>query len=176
MDLCWQINVSAFYRVDLNFPHTFLKDYMIYKHRRGLRIFQRPQNLFSSVIAGCLNHFPYESCVAYLVSGYIFQRFFANILYFFSLCWTFTVLTSLWKKESESEVSQSCPTLCDPMDCSLSGSSIHGIFQARVLEWIAISFSRGPSRPRNRTWVSRIAGRCFTIWATLDPITHSLLR
>ena len=40
--------------------------------------------------------------------------------------------------ESESEVTQSCPTLCDPMDCSLSGSSVHGIFQARVLEWIAI--------------------------------------
>ena len=40
---------------------------------------------------------------------------------------------------SESEVAQSCPTLCDPMDCSLSGSSVHGIFQARVLEWIAMS-------------------------------------
>ena len=53
--------------------------------------------------------------------------------------------------QSESEITQSCPTLCDPMDCSLSGSSIHGIFQARVLEWIAISFSRGSSRPRNRT-------------------------
>ena len=44
-------------------------------------------------------------------------------------------------KESESEVAQSCPTLCDPMDCSLSGSSVHGIFQARMLEWIAISSS-----------------------------------
>ena len=53
------------------------------------------------------------------------------------------------ESESESEVAQSCPTLCDPMDCSLSGSSVHGIFQARVLEWIAFSFSRGPSRPRN---------------------------
>ena len=62
----------------------------------------------------------------------------------------------------QSEVSQSCPTLCDPMDCSLPGSSVHGIFQARVLEWGAISFSRG-SRPRNRTQVSHIAGRCFTI-------------
>ena len=61
----------------------------------------------------------------------------------------------------ESEASQSCPTLFDRMDCSLSGSSVHGIFQARVLEWIAISFSRGPSRPRNRTRVSRIAGRRF---------------
>ena len=49
------------------------------------------------------------------------------------------------KDESESEVAQLCPTLCDPMDCSLSGSSVHGIFQARVLEWIAISFSRGSS-------------------------------
>ena len=48
-------------------------------------------------------------------------------------------------KVKESEVAQWCPTLCDPMDCSLSGSSVHGIFQARVLEWIAVSFSRGSS-------------------------------
>ena len=44
--------------------------------------------------------------------------------------------------ESESEIAQSCPTLCDPMDCRLPGSSVHGIFQARVLEWGAIAFSR----------------------------------
>ena len=48
-------------------------------------------------------------------------------------------------KVKESEVAQSCPTLCDPMDCSLPGSSVHGIFQARVLEWGAIAFSRGSS-------------------------------
>ena len=70
------------------------------------------------------------------------------------------------ESESEIEVAQSCPTLCDPTDCSLSSSSVHGIFQASVLEWIAISFSRRSSRARNRTWVSRIAGRCFTVWAT----------
>ena len=64
------------------------------------------------------------------------------------------------------EVAQSCPTLCDPMDCSLPGSSVHGIFQARVLEWVAISFSRGSPRPRDCTQVSRIAGRRFAIWAT----------
>ena len=46
------------------------------------------------------------------------------------------------KKKKKSEVPQSCPTLCDPVDCNLPGSSIHGIFQARVLEWVAISFSR----------------------------------
>ena len=49
------------------------------------------------------------------------------------------------KSERESEIAQSCRTLCDPMDCSLPGSSIHGIFQAKVLEWVAISFSRGSS-------------------------------
>ena len=68
--------------------------------------------------------------------------------------------------ESESEVDQLCPTLCNPMDCSLPDSSVHGIFQARVLEWIAISSSRGSSQPRDQTQVSHIAGRFFTIWAT----------
>ena len=48
-------------------------------------------------------------------------------------------------KVNESEVTQSCRTLCDPVDCSLSSSSVHGIFQGRMLEWIAISFSRGSS-------------------------------
>ena len=65
--------------------------------------------------------------------------------------------------EKESEVAQSCPALCDPMDCSLPGSSVHGIFQARVLEGGATAFSRGSSQPRDQTWVSRIVGRRFTI-------------
>ena len=70
------------------------------------------------------------------------------------------------ESESESGFVQFCPTLCYPMDCSLSGSSVHGIFQARLLEWIAISFSRGSSQPRNWTQVSHTAGRFFTVWAT----------
>ena len=57
------------------------------------------------------------------------------------------------------------PILCDPMHCGPPGSSIHGILQARLLEWIAISFSRGSSQLRDRTQVSRIAGRCFNLWA-----------
>ena len=64
-----------------------------------------------------------------------------------------------------SEVAQSCPTLCDPMDCSLPVSSICGIFQPRVLEWVAISFSKDSSWPRDWTQVSQITGRRFTIWA-----------
>ena len=69
----------------------------------------------------------------------------------------------LRKSESESEVAQSCLTLCVPVNCSLPGSSIHRIFQARVLEWVAISFSRGSSQRRDRTQVSHIVGRHFTI-------------
>ena len=55
-----------------------------------------------------------------------------------------------------------------PLDCSLPGSSVHGIFQAIVLEWIAIYFSRGSSQPRDRTRVSRIVDTCFTIWGTRE--------
>ena len=54
---------------------------------------------------------------------------------------TLQILIFNFHKESESEVVQSCLTLCDPMDCSLPGFSIHGIFQARILEWVVISFS-----------------------------------
>ena len=71
-----------------------------------------------------------------------------------------------WKKESE--VTQSCLTLCDPMDCSLSGSSIHGILQVGILEWVAISFSSRSSQPRDWTQVSHIVGRHFTVWATRE--------
>ena len=63
------------------------------------------------------------------------------------------------------EVAQLCPTLCDTVDCSPPGSSLHGILQARILEWIAISFSRGSSQPRDGTWVSCIAGRRFTLYS-----------
>ena len=70
--------------------------------------------------------------------------------------------------ESESEVAQSRLTLCDPMDCSPSGCSVHGILQARILQWAAISFSRASSQPKDRTHVSCIADRRFTVWATRE--------
>ena len=62
-----------------------------------------------------------------------------------------------------SEVTQLCLTLCNPMDFSLQGSSVHGIFHARVLEWVAISFSRESSQLRDWIPVSHIAGRRFTL-------------
>ena len=59
--------------------------------------------------------------------------------------------------QSEVLVAQSCLTICDPVDCSLPGSSVHGILQARILKWIVIPFSRGSSQPRDRTQISCIA-------------------
>ena len=59
---------------------------------------------------------------------------------------------------------------CDPIDCSLPGSSVQGILQARIVEWVVISFSRGSSQPRNWTRVSSIAGRFFTNWATREAL------
>ena len=76
--------------------------------------------------------------------------------------------------ESGSEVAPSCLTLCDPMGCSLPRSTVHGLFQARVLEWAALSFSRGSSRPRDRTQVSRTAGRRFTVWASRGLLVLSV--
>ena len=70
------------------------------------------------------------------------------------------------------KVAQLCLTLCDPIDCSLPGSSVHGILQTRILEWVAVPVSRGTSWPRNRTSISCIAGGFFTSWATREACTH----
>ena len=72
------------------------------------------------------------------------------------------ILIPLWK-------SLSCVRLCDPMNCSLPGSSVHGMLQARILEWVA--FSRGSSQPRDQTQFYHIAGRFFIIWATREANT-----
>ena len=99
---------------------------------------------------------------------YMWDRFISLGLYSLpSLSWPNTSLEGL----PTSEVAQSCPTLCDPMDCSPPGSSIHGILQTRILEEVAIPvFSRVSSQPRDQTWVSSIAGRCFILWATREWI------
>ena len=79
------------------------------------------------------------------------------------------IIAKIWsnqdvlKQVSEVNITQSCLTLCDPMDYSLPGSSVHGILQARILEWVAVPFSRGSPQPRDQTQVSHIAGRFFTI-------------
>ena len=66
---------------------------------------------------------------------------------------------------------QSCPTLCDPRDCSLPGSSVHGILQARILGWVAISFCRGPSQPRDPACVSCVSCTGRQVLVPGSPIT-----
>ena len=58
----------------------------------------------------------------------------------------------------------------DSMDCDLPDSSVHGILQARILEWVAIPFAKRSSQPRDRVWVSFIAGKSFNIWTIRKPL------
>ena len=69
-------------------------------------------------------------------------------------------------------VAKPCPTFCDPMNCSLPGSSVHGISQARILERVAISSFRGSSQPRDRTHVSCIGRQIIYHWATREAFKH----
>ena len=83
------------------------------------------------------------------------------------MCYTYTM--EYYSTIKKNEIMPICSNMhvsnpCDAMDCSPPGSSVHGIFQAIILEWIAVSFSRGSSQPRNWTWISCIAGRFFTDW------------
>ena len=69
-------------------------------------------------------------------------------------------------------VAQSWPTFSNPMDCSLPGSSVHRILEARILDWIAISFSKESSQSRDWTWITCIASRLFTVWATREVLRY----
>ena len=92
---------------------------------------------------------------------------------FRKLAWDqkFSVLYK-WKRRVKVLVTHSCPNSCptlwDPMDCNLSVSSVHGILQARILQWVAIPSFRGSSWARDWTWISCIAGRFVTTWATRE--------
>ena len=82
----------------------------------------------------------------------------------------FYLLLTFDDSHKKVSVAQSFPTLFDPMDYSPPGSSVHGILQARMLEWVAIPISSSSSQPRDRTLVSCIAGRFFTIWAISEAL------
>ena len=97
--------------------------------------------------------------------GHLIKSIFSRFLYCQDTDFSFDVIKY---RKVKVLVPQWCLTLHYSVDCSLPGSSVHGILQARTLEWVAIPFSRGSSWPRNRTWVSCIAGRFFTDWATRE--------
>ena len=92
-------------------------------------------------------------------------------------CWDFEYLWHINKLLCVCMwVAQLCPTLCDSMNCSLPGSSVHRIVQARIPEWVAISFSRRSSQARDWTQFSRTAWRFFTIWATKEVQYYCIVK
>ena len=131
----------------------------------------------------CYIYYTYISVLLlYLfLSIFLFDAVVNNYFYLYFSIWL--LITSTWKynwllysdfvfwRKMKVLVAQPCPTLCDLMDCSPPGSSALGILQARVLGLVAIPFSRGSSRPRDRTHVSHISGKFFTIWATREAET-----
>ena len=107
----------------------------------------------------------YMPVIILCLEGRVMDKIRSNLCLLNFMIWWLNV-TNMY----ESEVAQLCPTLCDPMDCSWPGFSVHGIFQAGVLEWVAISFSKGSSQPRDRTQASCIVGRRFTVWAIREVV------
>ena len=95
---------------------------------------------------------------------------FINIKICSLICFYFYLFLFTESESVKVLVTQSCLTLCNPW--SPPGSSVHGILHTRMLEWVAIPFSRGSSQPGDWTWVSCIAGRFFTVWTTREAI-HS---
>ena len=85
-----------------------------------------------------------------------------------SLVWWFEASLIYRSEKAKVLVAQLCPSVCDPMDCSPPGSSVHGTLQAAILEWVAIPFSRGSFQPRDWTWVFCTTDIFFTIWATRE--------
>ena len=104
------------------------------------------------------------------------DKLFAKTRSFTSRWWWIRKGNPIWSAFSlgkgrgpwKAKVAQLCPTLCDPMHFSPPGSSVHAILQARILEWVAVPFSRGSSQSRDQTQVSHIAGRFFTICITTE--------
>ena len=94
--------------------------------------------------------------------------FFILLIVSFFLCRSFLV----WCVKVKVLVTQLCPTICDPMDYSLPGFSVQGILQARILEWVAISISRGSSWSKNQTWVSCITSTGFALFSQLVLWCH----
>ena len=96
--------------------------------------------------------------------GNIFKGIGLKIIILYISAWTLKVI----RHRLHAKSLQSCLTLCDPMDCSPPGSSVHGILQTRILEWVAISFSKGSSWPRDRTCISCICRRILYYWTTWE--------
>ena len=140
-------------------------------------------SVFNQVSALCLNilRYLFDSTMTRLRRLDCIHSYLAICHVFFHQIWK-----SIWgspniKRDlvyawrSEVKVTQLCPTPCNSMDYSSPGSSVHGIFQARTLEWVVVPFSRGSFQPRDQSYVSHTASRFFTVWATRETQEHELV-
>ena len=109
------------------------------------------------------------------INTYTYMYSIKHIYVFDVEIWYFDMFYTSNSSSSAVLVAQSYLTLCDPMDCIPPGSSVYGTLQARILEWVAIPFSMGASKPRDWTWISCIEERFFTIWVT-GKSPHKVLK
>ena len=136
-------------------------------------------SLMSTTLSLCLKPFKIQSSVLTDFQSLNIERWQGQCIHISRWCrWWFLgseprfnlriLLNTVFQKATMCVGAQSCLNLCNPINCSPPDSSVRGIFQSRILKWVAISFSRGFFWPRDRTPVSCIAGRFFTIWATRE--------
>ena len=138
---------------------TFFGSTVLNLHYTNPSILNKPKYPISTK-KGCRNSYNKADCYKFILLLRVFAVVLKSFLLFLGIPWYVVVV-----------VTKLCPTFCNSMGYSLPGTSVHEISQARILEWVAISFSRVSSQPRDRTGVSHIAGRCFTIWATRETMT-----
>ena len=119
-----------------------------------LQVHSKSKHVYRRVLSNHVSEITFDLVVYFHLIGYDLYKYKLSVNNSL-ICW--------WKWKSLSRV-----WLCDPMDCSPPGFSVHGILQAWILEWVAVHFSRRSSQPRDRTQVSHIAGRFFTVWATRE--------
>ena len=177
--LCYQITLIQFLCVILNRHRSQSMKGLLLGPRRaqGFSCISPIQRVKVKVAQMCLTH---RDPKDYTVHGILQARILEWVVFPFSrgssqprdwnpgLPHCRWILYQLSHKGSPMLVSHSCLTLCNSMDCSPPGSSVYGILQAKILVWVAISFSRGSPQPRDWTQVSCIVGKFFTIWATRE--------
>ena len=132
-----------------------------------VEVWQKTTKFYKAIILQQKNYNKKKNRTTNSTSGYIFKENKITILktYLYSQVHCSTIHDN---QDVKVLITQSCPTLCNPVDSSPPGSSVHEFPQARILEWVAISFSRGSSQLRDLTQVFCVAGKFFTIWAARE--------
>ena len=133
-----------------------------------VEVFRKISRLLSLMIKNILFHFPSRE---FKSKKQRIRNKMGYKVWMCELCDVCSQLATQTNLKVKVKVAQSCLTLCDPMDYT-----VHGILQARILEWVAFPFSRGSSQPRDRTQVSHIVGGFFTSWATTQTNLDSIFK